>query len=134
MLARLLRAHPDALRADFQRYYGLNLDGMGRDYSVAHAADLAANLPNGCRCSVAENPLCEWSLETVLLALIEHHLAIWNFAHRKDKNPADEQPKLLIPRPSEGEADERPDTAVAMTEEEMSEFISGLMGRRSENG
>lgn len=35
-----------ALRADFQRYYGLNLDDIGERYSYSHAAALCANLPD----------------------------------------------------------------------------------------
>ena len=34
----MMSRYPDELRADFQQYYGLNIDGMGADYSVTHAA------------------------------------------------------------------------------------------------
>jgi hypothetical protein len=37
------------LRADFQQWYGLNLDDMGGDYSISHAACLAAQLPGDSR-------------------------------------------------------------------------------------
>lgn len=33
------------LRADFQQFYGLNIDRMGEEYSLLHAADLAVQLP-----------------------------------------------------------------------------------------
>lgn len=35
---------PCELRADFQQYYGLNIDGMGEDYALSHAACLCAQL------------------------------------------------------------------------------------------
>lgn len=40
---------PDELRADFQQTYNLNLDDMGDQYTVAHAASLAQMLPNHTR-------------------------------------------------------------------------------------
>ena len=33
------------MRADFQQWYGLNLDLMGGDYGIDHASCLAAHLP-----------------------------------------------------------------------------------------
>lgn len=42
----MLASHEDALRADFQRFYGLSLDDMGDAYSFRHAAALCANLPD----------------------------------------------------------------------------------------
>ena len=45
MLAESLREHPCELRADFQQYYGLNIDGMGDAYPLFHAACLCAQLP-----------------------------------------------------------------------------------------
>ena len=41
--------HPAQLRADFQQFYGLNIDGMGSEYTYDHAAALAANLPRSSR-------------------------------------------------------------------------------------
>ena len=37
------------LRADFQQFYGLNIDRMGADYSILHAADIAVQLPYEAR-------------------------------------------------------------------------------------
>ena len=75
------------LRADFQRYYGLNLDGMGMDYTVTHAADLAVNLPRESCSWTAENPVNGWTRDQQLLALIEYHLATWNWPPRADLWP-----------------------------------------------
>lgn len=49
ILAFFLRKYPDELRADFQQYYGLNLDEMGGAYSISHAACLAAQLSGASR-------------------------------------------------------------------------------------
>ena len=40
-----MEAAPDALRADLQRFYGLDMDEIGHTVRVRRAADLAANLP-----------------------------------------------------------------------------------------
>ena len=48
------------------------MERMGTDYSHAHAACLAAQLPRGARCRVAENPKEEWNEETWMLWRIEH--------------------------------------------------------------
>lgn len=37
--------HPDELRADLQRFFTLNLDGMGREYRCYHAAACIAHMP-----------------------------------------------------------------------------------------
>lgn len=39
-----------------QQYYGLNLDGMGEDYTRSHAAALVAQLPEESRCRRALRP------------------------------------------------------------------------------
>lgn len=49
----LLAFAGDELRADMQQFYGLNIDGMGSAFSVAHGAALAAQLPPGARARAA---------------------------------------------------------------------------------
>lgn len=122
-----MRRWPDRLRADFQQYYGLDLDGMGTAYSMAHAADLAANLPPDSRCGVAEDPLNGWTRDQCLLALIEYRLHEWNWAHTKDAKTGANRPELLIPLP-EGRQGDGADSPVAMTVDEMMEFVGGLVG------
>ena len=64
----MMSRYPDELRADFQQYYGLNIDGMGADYSVTHAAVLAVMLPLGARVPSKADPSLEWSLDRQLAA------------------------------------------------------------------
>lgn len=79
MLARLYASSRDKLEADFQQFYGLDLELMGEAYSVRHAAVLAANLPSDSRCMREISADLEWSPEMHMLSLVEHDLRalIW---------------------------------------------------------
>jgi hypothetical protein len=124
ILAHHMRTHPAQLRADFQRYYGLNLDGMGTDYTVLHAADLAACLPRESLCGIAEDPINEWNIDRLLLGRIEFWLHSWLWAHTKDGKRKVNKPKLLIPTP---DGDDRDVGEVErMTLEDMNAFLDSL--------
>lgn len=72
----MLASHEDALRADFQRFYGLNLDDMGDAYSFRHAAALCANLPGDSAVYRAEGD--GWTETQQLLADIGRGIdTIW---------------------------------------------------------
>ncbi len=45
--SRIRHRYPNELRADLQRYYGVNFDHVGTLVSVAHVAALSACLPLG---------------------------------------------------------------------------------------
>lgn len=100
VLAGFLSKHPSELRADFQQYYGLNLDGMGRDYSMLHAADLAAQLPKNSRSFVAEKPQLEWTNVELFLWSIEYSLRVLRWQPTKDGHKGANKPKPL-PTPDE---------------------------------
>ena len=119
----MLGQHPAELRADFQRYYGLNLDGMGSDYSVAHAADLAACLPRDSATMRAHDPLNEWTIEAQLLALIEFWAHDWIWAHTKDGKAGRNPPKLRVPTEKKIGGDQE-----RMTVNEMMDFMASLKG------
>ena len=91
----LRREHPAKLRADFQQYYNLNLDGMGADYSVTHAADLAANLPLDARCMRTLEPRLEWSMQDRLLAESVNMLRLLVWAQSKDGQKGRNRPKPI---------------------------------------
>lgn len=97
MLALLLAEHGDELEADFQEFYGLNLEDMGKAYSVRHAAVLAANLPAQARCLKSINHDLDWSLETHMLSVIEYDLRclMWSLSDAKKKHIP--YPKQLKP-------------------------------------
>lgn len=105
VLARLVKQHPAQLRADFQQFYGLNLDGMGTDYSVLHAADLAAQLPQESRCVAVESQPASWTRSERLLALIEYYAHAWVWAHSEDAKKKRNVPELRIPTSQREEPD-----------------------------
>jgi hypothetical protein len=59
---------------------------MGEEYSTAHAARLAAQLPKGSRCKGAENPRNEWSDEMWALWRIERNINLlrWGMGVKYD--------------------------------------------------
>lgn len=85
--------HPDEVRADFQQYYGLNIDRMGVDYSDTHAACLATQLPPNCRLNQAENPDLMWSTEAWFLSQIEYDLRVLAWQNTKDAQRHRNEPK-----------------------------------------
>lgn len=60
------------MRADFQRFYGLDLDALGAEYTHEHAAALAAHLPYGSALCREVDPSQEWTPAEYLLARIEY--------------------------------------------------------------
>ena len=64
----MLDKAPDKLRADIQRYYGLDLDELGHGVRVRRMADLAANLPEQARTWAVLEPKAEWDTTAWLLA------------------------------------------------------------------
>lgn len=99
LLAVVGRDRPDELRADFQQYYGLNIDGMGADYSPAHAAALLAQLPLESRIMRAENADLEWDEATYFLAQIEYDLRVLIWQKTKDAQHGRNKPELpKLPR------------------------------------
>lgn len=94
MLAYALVQHKGALRADFQRYYNLNLDDAGAAYSWRHAADLAANLPHGAALWRSVNPSLAWDDATYLLARLDYDVRqlTWMLSEDGQKNVNRPQP------------------------------------------
>lgn len=94
---------PDEMRADFQQYYGLNLDGMGRDYSYAHAAVLLSQLPRESRVARYIEPDAAWSEDTVLLASIDYWVRWIAWTKTKDAKHDRNHPEP-VKTPSERKA------------------------------
>lgn len=98
LLVALRRKHGGALRADFQRFYGLNVDGLGRSFSVLHAADLAAHLPPDSAVAREMNPEYAWGVTEHLLATAVDTLRLLVWMQSKDGAKNRNRPKPL-PRP-----------------------------------
>ena len=72
--------HPDALRADLQRHYGIDLDhAMAGEHTAAHVAALAAGLPSDALVRQAIDPDAAWTLEAVLLADLRNMFAMFSW-------------------------------------------------------
>ena len=100
LLVRLLHERPCELRADLQQHYGLNLDGMGVDYTYAHAACCAAQLPAGAR--VWRGTSAEWGTMEYLLANMEHVLRVIAWQGTEDAQHGRNYPEPL-PTPADRE-------------------------------
>ena len=71
-----MQEHPDQLRADLQRHYGIDLDhAMAGEHTAAHIGALVACLPSDAAVFKAKNPDAAWTLETVLLAVIHNDIS-----------------------------------------------------------
>lgn len=122
--------HGDALRADFARYYGIDLDELGASLSVSRAADLAAWLPSDAMTRVADDPMAAWTLIDVLLSCIEHDLRAWVWAHSEDGRERRNFPVALHERAREAlEEDDGADDAVKMEVDQVMDFASSLVAK-----
>ena len=124
MLASALGEHPDELRADFQSYYGLNLDRMGHDYTVAHAACLVSQLPEGARLWVAINPDAVWTADRTIMAAILNDLNVLLWSKTEDGRRKRNRPKPVGPFKSPG----RHIATTGMSIEELEEALSRPRG------
>lgn len=104
---------------------------MGVDYSIAHAADLAACLPNDSRCGIATDPLNEWTIDKQLLAYIEFYTHAWVWAHTKDAKRKVNMPQLRIPRKK---SQDENGNVEQMTVDEMNDFLDSLITKDGEHG
>lgn len=69
---------------------------MGDEFSHAHAACLAAQLPKGARCRIADDPHEEWSREAWTLWRIDHAVNLLRWCFLKYDGEAQPEP---IPYP-----------------------------------
>lgn len=81
--------------ADFQQYYGLDLETLLKGGEFARARTLASQLPRESRTVRAVDPRAEWGQTEHFLALIADHLAFLRYEQAGGKG---KKPKPL-PRP-----------------------------------
>lgn len=87
----------DALRADLQRYYGIDLDAAMRgEHSAAHIAALVAYLPSDCALRREYDKDAAWTLRDVLLASILNSLNMLIYG-MGDKRKRGRKPQLVGP-------------------------------------
>ena len=87
----------DALRADLQRYYGIDLDAAMRGgHSAAHIAALVKYLPSDCALRREHDKDAAWTLRDVLLASILNSLNMLIYG-MGDKRHRGRKPQLVGP-------------------------------------
>lgn len=87
----------NALRADLQRYYGIDLDeAMRGGHSAAHIAALVAYLPSDCAMRRLNDKDAAWTMEDVLLASILNSLNLLIYG-LGDKRKRGQMPQLVGP-------------------------------------
>lgn len=94
------------MRADFQQFYGLNIDDMGTAYSYRHAAYLYVQLPAESRLARKQDPDLEWGVTGAFLSEIEYWLHVLVWQKTEDGRKGTNQPER-IPQPSKKEAERR---------------------------
>ncbi len=99
MLAGLRRRRLPELRADFRQYYHVGLGELGRSLPVSEAADLAAQLPAGARCTTPEGWDPGWGEAEWLLARAEHALRVLAWQRTEDAAEGRGFPEMLTPGP-----------------------------------
>ena len=89
--------HEDALRADLQRYYGIDLDAAMRGgHSAAHVAALVAYLPSDCSMRRDMDADAAWTLRDILLASILNSLNMLIYG-MGDKRHRGKKPQMVGP-------------------------------------
>lgn len=87
----------DALRADLQRFYGIDLDAAMRgEHTAAHIAALVRYLPSDCALRRERDDDAAWTLRDILLASILNSLNALIYG-MGDKKKRGKRPSLIGP-------------------------------------
>ena len=121
----MLAAAPDALEADFQRFYGLPTDGIRTGEPTAtRAANLAANLPQQAMIWRRLNPRLAWDDQTYLLADIRDSLAFLAWTKTKEASRKGARWRGQLPRPGQPRREATVGDVVAMEDEQLMAYLS----------
>lgn len=97
LLVRALDEDEGAVRADLQRYYGIDLDdAMDGAHSAGHVAALITHLPSDASLYRARDKDASWTLEASLSALIFNLLQAYIYG-MSDKKTRGKPPKQIGP-------------------------------------
>lgn len=86
-----------AVRADFQQFYNLNIERMGRDFSTLHAADLLVELPQESRIHALYLDNGAWTLDRTLAAMAVNALNVLVWQRTKDGQKNRNRPTMVGP-------------------------------------
>lgn len=123
-LAAALEEDQGAVRADFQQYYGLNLDEMGERFSTLHAADLLVELPDDSRTMMRGSDGGAWTFDRTLAAMQLNALNTIAWLQSADGQKGRNRPRPVGPFAKKPRRIE----AMAMTVEELDEILSRPRG------
>mgnify|MGYP006992119066 CR=1 FL=1 len=97
VLVTAWRTYPNELRADLQRYYGIDIDhAMQGEHSAEHLAALVSCLPSDAALCVAVKPDAAWTREAVILAELRNMFASYIYG-MSDKRKRGNPPKPIGP-------------------------------------
>lgn len=122
MLVGMLRVRSDILRADMQRFYGLDIDEIGYSIRIMRAADLAANLPREALIWSVFDERNAWTTNTYLLALIADNTSFLAWSKTKDATRKGAKFKSQIPRPGSKNSKQNSDVK-AVDVDTLAEFL-----------
>lgn len=120
---------PGALRADFQRWYGLDLDDLGHSLRIRRAADLAAYIPEDGAVWPEIDPCLKWDTTKQLLANISDATSFAAWTKTKDAQRRNATWKGALQRPGLREHRLRQQDVQAMSPEQLDRLLS--MPRRA---
>lgn len=120
---------PGALRADFQRWYGLDLDDLGHSLRIRRAADLAAYIPEDGAVWPEIDPRLGWGTTKQLLANISDATSFTAWTKTKDAQRRNATWKGALQRPGMPEHRPRQRDVQAMSPEQLDRLLS--MPRRA---
>jgi len=132
----LIREHGDALEADLQRHYGIDLLDVYRGrLSLRRLRVLLRGLPPDCRTlraiSDVDEALDQWSLPVALLGRVLDELAAlrWEFeAVHGDKRRLRDPPKSVLPDVQPEERDESARVIPIVSPHRLGEFMTDIEG------
>jgi hypothetical protein len=110
------------LRADFRRYYGLDLHMLHESYTLLMFSDLVVCLPHDSAVKTAQNPENSWGQTEILLQFIAAYTAAIAYGLADGKIP---KPEIPLP-PGSTKDEQRVDmTDYQMRLDEMRQAIYG---------
>lgn len=121
----MLATAPDALEADFQRFYGLNPDLIWTGELPANwAAALAANLPRQSIIWQKINPRLAWDDQTYLLADIRDSLAFLAWTKTKEASRKGARWRGQLQRPGTVRHEATGGEVMAMDDEQLAAYLA----------
>lgn len=119
----MLNVCPGELRADMQRWYGLDIDEIGHSIRVRRAADLAANIPEDGAVWPALDPRMRWGTTKQLLANISDATSFTAWTKTKDAQRGHATWKGALQRPGMDRRRSRQPDVQAISPEQLDRML-----------